>query len=118
MRLRKKPWARPELENCDFFIVDPKSNKNKWKESFKNKNEKLYLELGCGKGTFIAVHGSENKDTNYIAIDIKDEVLVLAKRNIEKAYEDAGVSIDNIKFMSQEIGLIEEAIGEEDKVDR
>ena len=45
----------------------------------------LYMELGCGKGTFMAVHGSENPDINYITIDIKDEVLVLAKRNIEAA---------------------------------
>ncbi|MGL5151041.1 MAG: tRNA (guanosine(46)-N7)-methyltransferase TrmB [Clostridium sp.] len=118
MRLRKKPWARPELEACNFFITEPKTQKNNWKSSFENKSDKLYLELGCGKGTFIAVHGSQNKDVNYIAIDIKDEVLVLAKRNIEKAYEEAGVSIDNLKFMAQEIGLIEEAIGEEDNVDR
>ena len=87
MRLRKKPWARPELEACNFFITNPSENKGKWKQSFVNDNP-IYLELGCGKGTFIAVHGSENEDINYIAIDIKDEVLVLAKRNIEKAYED------------------------------
>ena len=85
MRLRKKPWARPELEACNFFIINPSENKGKWRESFNNDNP-IYLELGCGKGTFIAVHGSENKDINYIAIDIKDEVLVLAKRNIDKTY--------------------------------
>lgn len=118
MRLRKKPWARPELEGCDFFVIDPKENKNKWNDSFKNKENKLYLELGCGKGTFIAVHGSENKDINYIAIDIKDEVLVLAKREIEKAYEAKGENIDNLKLLAQEINLIDEMLGEEDRVDR
>lgn len=118
MRLRKKPWARPELEACDFFIINPKEYKNKWNDSFKNKENKLYLELGCGKGTFIAVHGSENKDINYIAIDIKDEVLVLAKREIEKAYEEKDEKIDNLKLLAQEINLIEEMLGEEDKVSR
>lgn len=117
MRLRKKPWARPELEACDFFIVNPKELKGKWNDSYKRK-QPLYLELGCGKGTFMAVHASHNKDINYIAIDIKDEVLVLAKRNIEKAFEKLGESIDNVKLMAQEILLIDEILGEEDEIER
>ena len=117
MRLRKDPWARPELEACNFFITNPSENKGKWKQSFVNDNP-IYLELGCGKGTFIAVHGSENEDINYIAIDIKDEVLVLAKRNIEKAYEDKNKEINNLKLMAQEIALINDIFSEEDVVDR
>ncbi|MBE6062769.1 MAG: tRNA (guanosine(46)-N7)-methyltransferase TrmB [Clostridium butyricum] len=118
MRLRKKPWARPELESCDFFIVNPKEYKGKWKELFGN-DKPIYLELGCGKGTFMAVHGSQNPDINYIAIDIKDEVLVLAKRNIEKAFEEAGRPVvDNVKLMAQEILIINEILGEDDCIDR
>ena len=98
MRMRRKPWARPELEACDFFIVNPKELKGKWNESYVN-NSPIYLELGCGKGTFMAVHASQNKDINYIAIDIKDEVLVLAKRNIEKAFKEKSEVIDNVKLM-------------------
>lgn len=117
MRLRKKPWARPELESCDFFIVNPKDYKGKWNSSFNNKNE-IYLELGCGKGTFVSVHGAKNKDKNYMAIDIKDEVLVLAKRNIEKSYKEKGEALDNVKLMAQEIGLISDILGEEDRISR
>ncbi|MBS4803766.1 MAG: tRNA (guanosine(46)-N7)-methyltransferase TrmB [Clostridium sp.] len=117
MRLRKKPWARPELEACNFFIINPSENKGKWRESFNNDNP-IYLELGCGKGTFIAVHGSENKDINYIAIDIKDEVLVLAKRNIEKAYKEKDEEVNNLKLMAQEIGLIEDVFSKDDIVSR
>jgi len=117
MRLRKKPWARPELEACNFFIINPRENKGKWRESFNNDNP-IYLELGCGKGTFIAVHGSENKDINYIAIDIKDEVLVLAKRNIEKAYKEKDQEVNNLKLMAQEIGLIEDIFSKDDVVSR
>ena len=87
MRMRRKPWARPELESCQFFIQNPSEYKGRWKEFFGN-DKPMYMELGCGKGTFMAVHGSENPDINYIAVDIKDEVLVLAKRNIEEAYEE------------------------------
>ncbi len=117
MRLRKKPWARPELEDCNFFITNPSNNKGNWRKSFNNDNP-IYLELGCGKGTFIAVHGSENKDINYIAIDIKDEVLVLAKRNIEKAYNDKYTNVDNLKLMAQEIALINDVFSEEDIIER
>ena len=100
MRMRKKPWARPELEACKFFIQNPSEYKGRWKEFFGN-DKPIYMELGCGKGTFMAVHGSENPDKNYITIDIKDEVLVLAKRNIEAAYEKKGQEIDNVALMSQ-----------------
>lgn len=118
MRMRRKPWARPELEACDFFVANPKDNKGAWKDTFKNKENKIYLELGCGKGTFMAVHGSCNEDINYIAIDIKDEVLVLAKRNIEKAYEEKGRDLDNVKLMPQEISLIDDILDENDKIER
>ena len=111
--MRKKPWARPELESCDFFVVNPKEYKGKWKEFFGN-DQPIYLELGCGKGTFMAVHGSENPNINYIAIDIKDEVLGLAKRNIEKAFEEKGRDkVENVKLMAQEINLINEILGED-----
>lgn len=117
MRLRKKPWARPELEACNFFIVNPSEYKGRWRESFNNNNP-IYLELGCGKGTFVAVHGSENPNINYVAIDIKDEVLVLAKRNIEKAYDEKGLEVNNLKLMAQEIFLINDVFSKEDIVDR
>ena len=117
MRMRRKPWARPELESCHFFIQKPSEYRGRWKEFFKNDNP-IYLELGCGKGTFMAVHGSENKNINYIAIDIKDEVLVLAKRNIEKAYEEKKHELNNVALMSQEIALIDDMLSKEDIVDR
>ena len=116
MRLRKKPWARPELEACNFFIVNPSEYKGKWRDSFNNDNP-IYLELGCGKGTFVAVHGSENPNINYVAIDIKDEVLVLAKRNIEKAYNEKEIQVNNLKLMAQEIFLINDVFSKEDIVD-
>lgn len=119
MRMRRKPWARPELEACDFFVIDPSKNKGKWSENFKNSKNPIHLELGAGKGTFIAVLAAENQDVNYIAIDIKDEVIVEEKRNLEASYKQNGIdSIDNVKIMAQEIALIENAIGDGDVIDR
>ena len=116
MRMRKKPWARPELEACEFFIQKPSEYKGRWKEFFKNDNP-IYMELGCGKGTFMAVHGSQNPDINYITVDIKDEVLVLAKRNIESAYEKEGHEVNNVALMSQEILLIDDMLNEKDVIE-
>ena len=36
MRMRRKPWARPELEACDFFVYKPKENKGNLKNTFNN----------------------------------------------------------------------------------
>ena len=60
-------------------------HKGKWHRLFV-RSQPIYLELGCGKGAFVASLASQNLDKNFIAVDIKSEVLVLAKRNIEKQY--------------------------------
>ena len=62
MRIRFKPWARPELEASKFYIDNPEDYKGKWNTLFKEKKQ-LHLELGCGKGNFIsnlAVDKSKN----------------------------------------------------------
>ncbi len=118
MRLRRKPWARPELEACDFYIKDPAVYRDKWNELFGNGNP-IHLELGCGKGGFISQMASVNSDINYIGIDIKSEVLVLAKRKIEAEFKSCGrSSIDNVKIMPQDIERIFLMLSENDMVDR
>lgn len=115
MRMRRKPWVREELALSKFFVNNPSENIGKWKEMFK-KEQPIHLELGCGKGIFIAKLAKQNLDINYIAIDIKSEVLGLAKRNIEKEYEDK--PIENVLIMSQEIALIQNIMNEKDQVER
>ena len=83
MRVRKKLWARPELEASGLVITDPFRNKGKWSLVFGNSNP-VHLELGCGTGRFISENAVKNPDINYIGIDVKDEILVYAKRNIER----------------------------------
>ncbi|MCD2347289.1 tRNA (guanosine(46)-N7)-methyltransferase TrmB [Clostridium guangxiense] len=81
MRLRKKRWARPEMEESPLCITNPSEYKGRWKEVFKNNND-IYLELGCGRGEFVSKIAARNPDKNFIAIDLKDEVLVLALRKV------------------------------------
>ena len=68
MRIRFKPWARPELEASKFYIDNPEEYKGKWKELFNNSNP-IHIELGCGKGGFIsniAVYGGIKKNFDII----------------------------------------------------
>ena len=118
MRMRRKPWVRTELAESEFFIDNPLENIGKWHEAFKRKENPLHLELGCGKGSFIAKLACSNQDINYLAIDIKSEVLGLAKRNIEKEYLEAKREIDNVLITDYEIEIIQNILNQKDKVDR
>ena len=117
MRIRRKPWARPELAVCEFFVNCPSENKGKWVDAFK-KEQPLYLELGCGKGSFIARLASENLDKNFLAVDIKSEVLALAKRNVEKIYAEKELAIDNVLLTAKNIEQIGDILGDGDRVER
>ena len=118
MRIRYKKWARPELEASKFYIDEPEKLKGKWKESFKNKENPLYLELGCGKGQFISNLATENRNINYIAIDLIDAMLGLAKRNIEEKYKEKEIAPDNILITRFDIERIPMILDKEDKVER
>ena len=117
MRLRRKPWARPELEACDFFVKNPTEYIGKWHSVFGITNE-IWLELGCGKGGFISKLASSNPDINFIAVDIKDEVLILAKEKIEKEYASINMNTSNIRLMAHEIMIIHKMMNENDVVNR
>ncbi len=85
MRIRRKKWAKEELEKAIFYIDKPEEFKGNWKNKFKN-NQPLQIELGCGKGSFIANLASKHQEINYIAVDMIEAMLGLSKRNIEKMY--------------------------------
>lgn len=117
MRLRKKPWARPELDAWKSFINQPEEYKGCWNKYFENNNP-IHMELGCGKGGFICQLAPHNLDINYIAIDIKDEVLGLAKRKLEGEYKKINAEPKNIALMAQDIERIHMILAPEDKIER
>ena len=118
MRIRYKKWARPELEASPFYVDNPEEQRGKWKELFKSPSLPLHLELGCGKGTFIANLASTNLNTNYIAIDLVDAMLGLAKRNVEKAYKELNREINNIYLTRFDIERINLILSQEDQIQR
>lgn len=59
-----------------------------------------------------------NPNINYLGIDIKSEVLGLAKRNVEKEYLNAQREIDNVLLTAYEIEIIQNILNENDEVER
>lgn len=118
MRIRYKKWARPELEASKFYENEPEKWKGKWKEHFKNQNQPFMLELGCGKGQFISQLAVENQEVNYLAIDLVDAMLGLAKRNIEQSYNEAKLEPTNVMLTRFDIERINLILSKEDNVKR
>ncbi len=118
MRIRYKKWARPELDEADFFENNPENYKGKWKERFLNNKLPIHLELGCGKGGFISKLASVHEENNYIAIDMIDAMLGLAKRNIEKEYFEKNKKINNVVLTRCNIERISTIFSKEDSIER
>lgn len=115
MRLRHKPWARPELEKCPFNINEPELFCGSWAGQFPFPRS-LRLELGCGKGSFMAQISRQEPEYNYLAVDIKSEVLVLAKRAVEAAFDNQEVT--NVRLITHNIEQIDQIFSPADKIER
>lgn len=101
MRLRKKAWAKPEIEKDQKVIFNPSEWKGKWSEQFDN-SRPIHLELGCGRGRFITELARKNPEINYIAMDVHPELLVYVLR---KANE---YKLNNIRIVMMYIEKLRE----------
>lgn len=115
MRIRKKKWAQPELDMCPYFVKNPESHFGKWKEFFNNDND-IELEVGCGKCSFVAKKALLNPDKNFIAVDIKSDMLGVGRRNIEKLFLDNDRKVDNIALVAFNVENIEKLISIDDDI--
>ena len=112
MRLRKKWWARPELEASKLFVSNPRELKGKWKEEFGNNNP-IHLELGCGRGQFLTRKSEQYPNINHVAVDLKDEVLVYALRKVQESEQE----INNARIVALNISFIAELF-EKDEIEK
>ena len=110
----------PHVFEYPYSAVDnvPFEMKGNWHQQFFKNDNPIVLELGCGKGGFISQLACAHPENNYLGIDITDKVLILAKRKIEAAYQEAGRPIDNVKIMSTDIERIKGVLTPEDTVHR
>ena len=93
MRMRKRSNLGPRMEKCaEYLIDDPAALRGKWLESFPG-YDRLYLELGCGKGRFTADTAELMPDTLYIALDKVPDAMILAMERVRER------GIKNVRFI-------------------
>lgn len=94
MRRRKVKGADEKLLSYKDYVIKEniEEMKGKWSVHFENNNP-IHVEFGTGRGKFITTLAKQNPNINYIAMEIKEEVLVKA---VEKADEN---NLDNILFV-------------------
>ena len=63
-------------------------------EIFKNPSLPLHLDLGSGKGEFLFELALQNQNWNYMGIEIKEKLIIKAKRKLELHYN----FLENIYF--------------------
>ena len=105
MRMRRKKHLLERLDKVkDYLIIAEKDiiNVNEaikdkryinFKKIFGNDNP-VELEIGCGKGSFICEKANRNSDTNYIAVEMLENIILLACENALKR------EIKNVRFLN------------------
>jgi len=88
MRARKKKWAPGELANNPRIIRDTGNFAGNYSSYFSNANP-IHLEIGCGKGRFIAEASRQNPDINYLAMEREPVIIAAAARQAEEAGANA-----------------------------
>lgn len=94
-------------KEVDDFVL-----KGKWKNEFFHNNHPLVLELGCGKGEYTLALSQQNKNFNYLGIDVKgNRIWRGAKTALEEKINHVGFlrcRIENIAtvFAPEEVQQI------------
>lgn len=91
MRMRKKKHTEDRMLACsEILVTEPFSMKGRWSKLSDGKP--IFLEIGCGKGTFVCETAKRNPDNFYIAIEKVRDVMVMA---MEKSYN---AQLKNVVF--------------------
>lgn len=96
MRIRKKPWAEAELQENRIVVLNACDYKGKWCEFFQNNNP-IYIEIGCGKGSFITQNAQQFPHINFIGIERQESVVALASKNTDKSLENLALVWENAR---------------------
>lgn len=97
MRTRYNKDANDIVANFDRYIEE----KEKLQDFFSNnKDKKIYVEIGMGKGDFISNMAKNDPDNIYIGIELSRQVLALAIKKLKRYESDNNVTLNNLFFMS------------------
>lgn len=83
MRLRNITGSREAVARDRYTITEPERLKGNWSSLFTNDNP-IHLEIGTGKGQFIAELAKRNPGINYVGIEKYSSVLLRALERIRE----------------------------------
>ena len=112
MRMRKRPNLAPRMDKCAQLInSEPETMRGKWMESYPG-YQRLYLELGCGKGRFTVDTAKDMPDTLYIAMERVPDAMIIA---MERARNEG---LENVRFIDGDAAKLKEmfADGEAERI--
>ena len=116
MRLRKKPHTDEKLKNFGNFVMTADNFENiggHWREKFgDDSGRKLYVELGTGKGDFIAQSAEKYPQINFLGLEVEPTVVLAASRKVHEK------NLSNVKLAIFDINHVEEifSAGEVDRL--
>ena len=112
MRMRKRANLDTRMERCSAYLdSEPETLRGQWQAHYPG-YEKIYLELGCGKGTFTAETAASLPDTLYIALEKVPDAMILAMEKIDRR------GLENVRFIDADAKLLNTmfADGELDRI--
>lgn len=107
MRIRNNPVAKVNLLEFDRYIESKEKLQNIINKE-ENKNKKIYIEIGMGKGGFISTLAKENSENLYIGVEFCPPVLAIGNKKINKFEEENNVKLNNLYVMSFDAANISE----------
>lgn len=115
MRMRRKEWMSRELEESAFYLENATRFRGAWGDVFPQKRP-LWLELGVGKGSFIAQMGVLHPEINFLGIDITTAILASAHRSVKRICGTS--SPENIRLVAWDVSRLAELMEPEDTAER
>ena len=72
--------------------------KGHWHSDFFHNDNPIVLELGCGKGEYTVALAERDPSRNFIGIDISEDILGVARRNMQAEFGEEPV--ENVNLLS------------------
>lgn len=116
MRMRRKAWTEPLLDNCPYLVNHPSTEKGAWSAHFANPENPVWLEIGCGKGVSTVKMAHENRDVNVLAIDEVRHVLAVTIKNAAAEY--GGDPVGNLVLSAVDAMFIADSFAPQDNIER
>ncbi len=112
MRMRKRHNLEPRMEKCAALLIsEPAENRGRWREALPG-YDRLYVELGCGKGRFTAGTAEAIPDALLLAIEKVPDAMIVAMERVR------GLGLPNVRFLDFDAARLPEIFdrGELDRI--